>query len=258
MPPFEESDSQEATVAVSLNDDGTGQLYNNATYTLTSVAKSAPKTTHNEETEIIIETITIKTPIITPSISNVIVKMDTANGEKNVIIRLEGAYLSTAGTTYVNLGDTTLASLSANSSTFIEFYTKIYNYSSSKLSYGSAYTITRVKNGVDCVLHKTLNFEVPAEKPRLASVSVAGSDDHLSCTITFTTRLLEVGASYNILMTGSPAAGTGPEHTAYITATVSAVSSGQQAVATARLSEDGKNADLFNAYSRSESVIATL
>ncbi|KAK2955483.1 hypothetical protein BLNAU_9530 [Blattamonas nauphoetae] len=242
--------SQKATVAVSLNNDGTGQLYNNATYTLKSVTKSAPKSTQNEETEIIVETVTFKTPVISPSISNVIAKMDTANGERNVIIRLEGANLNTSAYTTVYIGSSSIASfIYANTSTWMEFYVKIYDQYSPNITYGSQYTITRVSNGVDCALLKTLSFEVPAEKPRLAYASVEGASDFLTCTITFTTRLLEVGASYNILMSGSPASGTGPEHTGYITATVSTVSSGQRAVAAARLSEDGKNADLFNAYS---------
>ncbi|KAK2952249.1 hypothetical protein BLNAU_12808 [Blattamonas nauphoetae] len=242
-------DSQKATVAVSLNDDGTGQLYNSATYKLNSVTKSAPKATQNEETEILIESITFKTPIITPSISAVSVRMDTANGERNVIVRLEASNLNPTIYTTVYIGTSRLASyLDANTTTWFEFYIPIFNETSPKLSYGSQYTITRVENTVDCILLKTLSFEVPVEKPRLASAGVMGSSDHLSCTITFTTRLLEVGSTYTIRMTGTPTSGTGSEHAGCVTATVSTISSGQRAVATARLSEDGKNADLINGY----------
>ncbi|KAK2946837.1 hypothetical protein BLNAU_18215 [Blattamonas nauphoetae] len=242
-------DSQVATVAVSLNDDGTGELFNNATYKLNSVTKTTSKETQNDETEILIESITIKTPIITPSISNVSIRMDTADGERSAILRLEGSYLNPSAYSSVYVGDTTLAFLlNFNTSTWCEFYIKIYNEYSPKLSYGNKYTITRVSNEVDCVLLKTLSFEVPAEKPRLASASVTNSSDHLSCTITFTTRLLESGATYNILMTGTPTSGSGAEHTGYVTATTFLGSSSQQAIATARLSEDGKNADLINGY----------
>ncbi|KAK2946843.1 hypothetical protein BLNAU_18221 [Blattamonas nauphoetae] len=242
-------DSQVATVAVSLNDDGTGELFNNATYKLNSVTKTASTETQNDKTEILIESITIKTPIITPSISNVSIRMDTADGERSAILRLEGSYLNPSANTHLSIGTSYLATyLKANTSTWFEFSIKIYNEYSPKLSYGQKYTITKVENEVDCVLLKTLSFEVPAEKPRLASASVTNSDDHKSCTITFTTRLLENGATYNILMTGTPTSGSGSEHTGYVTATTFLGSSSQQAIATARLSEDGKNADLINGY----------
>ncbi|KAK2946834.1 hypothetical protein BLNAU_18211 [Blattamonas nauphoetae] len=237
-------DSQVATVAVSLNDDGTGELFNNATYKLNSVTKTASK-----ETEILVEAITFKTPIIAPTISDVSVRMDTVNGERNVIIRLDGNNFSTPPYTSVFIGDTALVSyFAANSTTWFEFYIRIFNDSYSKLSYGKQYTITRVSNGVDCVILKPLSFVVPAEKPRLAHATVTSVSGHHSCTITFATRLLENGATYNILMTGTPTTGSGAEHTGYVTATVSSSPTSQEAIATARLSEDGKNADLINGY----------
>ncbi|KAK2952575.1 hypothetical protein BLNAU_12403 [Blattamonas nauphoetae] len=225
-------DSQEATVTVDLNVDGTGELYNNATYTLNLVTKMTPKGTPNDETEILIENITFKTPIIAPFISDVSVRMDTAGGERYAIVRLEGRNISTTAYAYVYFGDTALVShLTANTSTWFEFY---------------QYTITKVTNEFNCVLLRTLRFTVPEEKPRLASASVTDSSDHLSCTIMFTTRLLENGASYLISMIGSPTSGTGPEHTGVVTATPFLEAHKQQTVATARLSEDGKNADLIN------------
>ncbi|KAK2960663.1 hypothetical protein BLNAU_4318 [Blattamonas nauphoetae] len=238
-------DGQTAVVVASLNSDGSGDLFNNATYKVTSVTRSTSDSIYHED-------LSFDTPIIPPTITDISIRPDPNTNERYVIIRLEGKNIDTKYWSYVHVNNSYYSLTSAytfNSTTWGEFSVEVYNSSNEYLEYGKTYTVTSIINRHECHLAKTLSFVVPAEKPRLASVSVENSTDKKSATFTFTTRLLEDQATYRLLLKGVPTESGGKIHSNNITATVSSTSSDNQvAVANVTLSEDGVGSDLINGH----------